>query len=342
VHARLLARSPYFHNDDPTEHRWEGYDAAAQADLAIRLIQRYAGSDRPFVTAVSWGPPHFPLHTAPPEQRAAIADRRLVLRPNVPAALTAKADEEMRGYYAHIEALDGIFARIMACLDATGLADDTIVVLTSDHGELRRSQGLETKFFPFEESLRVPFLVRWPAGLGRSGRTVHAPIDSPDILPTLAGLAGVPVARPVQGRDWSPELRGDRPVDPEADAYCLVPAALTEMCQYDLPGWRGLRSRQWNLAVTAHGPWLLHDLQEDPYQMRNRIDDPACAGVRERLLHRLAERMRQVGDTGRWDLDLVRDHGLDHYREVHMPPHSRWTSPWGDDPAWLRARRAAT
>ena len=154
--------STYFFNDDPTEREWEGYDAFAQSRDAAAYIQDHAGDDEPFLLMLSWGPPHFPLHTAPEEYRAAYENREIVLRPNVPEALREQAQEELRGYYAHIAALDDAFAIVSDAIDAAGIAENTIFIFAADHGDMRQSQGLDTKLFPWDESVCVPFLLRWP------------------------------------------------------------------------------------------------------------------------------------------------------------------------------------
>ena len=91
--------------------------------------------------------------------------------------------------------------RLLATLDRTGTADNTIVVFTSDHGDMMRSQGLTTKLHPWDESIRVPFLVRYPARLGRKGRRLRTPFNSPDIMPTLLAALRAPVPDSVEGAD---------------------------------------------------------------------------------------------------------------------------------------------
>ncbi len=166
--------STYFFNDDPTEREWEGYDAFAQSWDAAAYIQDHAGDDEPFLLMLSWGPPHFPLHTAPEEYRAAYENREIVLRPNVPEALREQAQEELRGYYAHIAALDDAFAIVRDAIDQAGIAGNTIFIFAADHGDMRQSQGLDTKLFPWDESVCVPFLLRWPQLAETQGQEISA------------------------------------------------------------------------------------------------------------------------------------------------------------------------
>ena len=82
--------------------------------------------------------------------------------------------------------------RLLQAGDDMGLRDNTVVLFTSDHGDMRGSQGLETKCYPWDESIRVPFLLRWPA-IGRGGERLAAPLDAPDIMPTLMGLCDLSI-----------------------------------------------------------------------------------------------------------------------------------------------------
>ena len=92
----------------------------------------------------------------------------------------------------------------------TGLEENTIVVFTADHGDMLGSQGMMRKQKPSDESARVPMLMRWPAGLGKKGRGLDAPINSEDLMPTLLGFAGLTVPGSVEGLDYSGYARGGR------------------------------------------------------------------------------------------------------------------------------------
>ena len=147
---------------------WQGYDVFAQTADAQRFIEAQS-SDQPFALALSWGPPHNPYQTAPPEFRARYDPRDIQLRPNVPPEMAAAAREWLAGYYAHCSAIDHSVGQLMRTLEDRGLADDTALVFASDHGDMLGSQGMTRKQKPWEESIRVPFLLRYPARYGRRG-----------------------------------------------------------------------------------------------------------------------------------------------------------------------------
>ena len=318
-------QSPYYFNDDPTPHLWKGYDAFAQSCDAANYIRDHAGQEQPFLLLLSWGPPHFPLETAPPEYRERYASREIALRPNVPAVLREKAQEQMRGYYAHIAALDDAVRTVLDAVQQAGIADDTIFIFTADHGDMRQCQGLGTKLFPFEESIRVPFLLRWPR-LGT--RECAAPIDAPDIMPTLLGLAGLTVPQRVEGRDWSPEIRGERALTGNEAALLIMAAEFTELRVNGIKAYRGLRTRRHTYVRDLNGPWLLFDNEADPYQMRNLVQSSSARPVRNELESVLQARLRALGDEFLPGEVYLERAGLTHYREVNSPQRRQWQYPW--------------
>ena len=183
--------SHYYTGDSNEKRFWEGYDAFAQTKDAQQYLRERARSDRPFVLLVAYGAPHFPHNTAPPEYRALYPPEKIKLPPNVPVAMENRARPEAQGYYAHCTALDKCVGDLLTTLAETGLQTNTIVVFTSDHGEMLGSHGCPPmmKQVPWNESAHVPFLLRFPAVHGAQGRVVNTPLTTPDILPTLLGLA---------------------------------------------------------------------------------------------------------------------------------------------------------
>jgi len=272
-------RSSYY-GDRPEPGLWEGYDADAQTTAAVAYLRDGRPAGQPFALFLSWGPPHNPYETAPEAFRRLYTPDRISLAPNVPAAAADQARRDLAGYYAHCSALDACFGRLLAALAELRLADDTIVVFTADHGDMLGSQGLWRKQWPYDESIRVPFLLRWPAGLGRVPRTVTAPINSLDVMPTLLSLCGVPIPGTVEGADFAPALRGEHDVDDGgALLACFFPF---HECRYATGArdYRGLRTARHTLVRQRQGPTLLFDNRADPWQQRNLADEPVAATVR--------------------------------------------------------------
>src|SRR5260370_42342995 len=198
----------FYGGNGPTARYWPGYGAIAQTDDACAFIARQAKAREAYSLVLSLGPPHFPYATAPARYRALYEAREIQLRPNVPPEHREEAIQTLRGYYAHIAALDDCVERLLGALERSGTAENTIVVFTSDHGDMMRSQGLTTKLYPWDESVRVPVLLSYPRKLGRKGRRITMPFNSPDIMPTLLGLCGLRIPGGVQGSDYSGLLAG--------------------------------------------------------------------------------------------------------------------------------------
>ncbi len=292
-------------------------------------MEKQAKSSDPFCLVLSLGPPHFPLQTAPEKYRAVFKDREIAFRDNVPKERRPAAADMLRGYYAHMAALDECFARLLASLDRAGIADDTIVVFTSDHGDMMLSQGLTTKLHPWDESIRVPFMLRWPRKLGTGSRRLRTPLNSPDIFPTLLGLAGVPIPGSVEGTDHSGIITGKAETAGDRGTILNLPVPITEARRHGFAEYRGLRTPRHTYVRSIRGPWLLYDNQSDPFQMRNLIGKPEARQLQSRLDRELDAELKRRHDDFLPAAEYIRRAGVGHYREVNTPI-GRHPSPWGD------------
>jgi arylsulfatase A-like enzyme len=287
-------KSAYYAGNDPEKKQWEGYDAIAQTRDVQRYISDHAQGSKPFIAFLSWGSPHNPYQTAPKKYQDLFSAEDIQLRPNVPAAAANKARKELAGYYAHIAALDQCMGDLMATLDETGLRDNTILVFTSDHGDMLHSQGLNRKQKPYDESVRVPFLVRYPDHC--AGREIDMPIGTPDIMPTLLGLSGIKIPASVEGRDYSRVLTGESAPNNDAELIeCISPFGEWHRGNGGRE-YRGIRTRRHTYARDLDGPWLLFDNKKDPHQMTNLVDSPEAAPVLKKLEAMLTAKLAERGD----------------------------------------------
>ena len=283
--------SAYYADDSDEQLMWEGYDALAQTrDAQAYLRDR---GDKPFLLVLSWGPPHAPYHTAPEEYQALYDPAAIALRPNVPADWAENAREWLAGYYAHCTALDDYVAMLLQTLQEEGLEQETIFLFFSDHGDMLGSQGMDKKQKPFEESIRVPFLLRYP---GMDAAELDALIDLPDIMPTLLGLCGLPIPTTVEGIDFSAYLQGGP--DP-SDGTALL------QCPHPFGQWwtgvggrsyRGLRTRRHTYVRALEGPWLLYDNEADPFQQDNLVGQPGQQDLLDELDAALTRRLAAADD----------------------------------------------
>ena len=300
----------YFHTDSPQRITIPGYEPDGQTDLAIDALLRSTATDRPLALVLSYGTPHDPwsADNVPGEYLDLFQDVEFPLPPNYRneddphadrwAQLRAHEREElaewMRVYYAMTSNLDCNVGRLLKAIDELGLRDDTIVVFTSDHGEMFGAQGRRAKNIFYEEAIRVPFLVRWPDHVP-SGRASDVCLNTPDIMPTLLGLLGLPIPAEVEGIDLSHAALG-RP-GPEPEAALLQGMGCTATWE-DGHEWRAIRDKRFTYAIyRADGQELLFDNVDDPYQMYNLVDDAAHQETLDRLRAMLKTRMETLGDS---------------------------------------------
>ena len=294
------------------------------AETAEGFLRSHAGGVRPWLLSVNLYAPHYPFNP-PPEAMAAWDAPRIAGVPLplafdpaqlTPAqrALAAEIDGMEPGhgypaqrmsagdhrlvraaYYAAIEHLDAAVGRLLAVLDDTGQAEDTIVLFHSDHGEMLGDHGFYKKHTSLlhDPAVRVPLIARYP-GHWSAGHVDHGLVELTDLAPTLYAACGVPLPRSLHGYDLGPRLRAE----PGATLRC---DAFTE-------SYGSLCSGNHTLRLTTEAHTLVLDVDDqagqlfvhadDPHQCRNRWDDDELIATKSRLLTRLAARMAHASDHG--------------------------------------------
>ena len=253
-------------------------------------------------TAPTSPPPTRP--TAPPASIPAAIE----LRRNVPvtAGVEQRARFNLAGYYAMIENLDYNIGRIRSALTGMGVDRDTYVVFFSDHGDMMGSHGQFGKSTPWEEAIRVPFIVHRAGGdynmrVGSS----DAPLNHVDIAPTSLGLCGIAAPEGMVGYDYSahcirpdaPEYRGDpRPEAEPHSAYLQQIPPKRHAHTVNRP-WRAVVTRDgWKYACTPGNDWLLFHNADDPYEQANHVFDAYYQQRKERCHRLLADWIESTGD----------------------------------------------
>ena len=287
--------SYYWDNDDKLL-KWDGYDAYAQTADAVNYIKARKQSDRPFLLVLSWGPPHTPFEQAPESLKKIYREKQLKLRDNVPDSLKDKAITDQIGYYAHITALDSCIGMLLKTLKENGLDENTIFVFTSDHGAMVRSHGLTNKQRPYEESIHVPMLIRYPKAFGNKGNTNDILIGTPDLMPTLLGLSGLPIPAGVQGIDKSKIMLGEQKDTTEAVLIACYHPFGQWPAEEGGKEFRGVRTKQFTYVKDLSGPWLLFDNLKDPYQLKNLINDKEYQKTKAQLEVDLIHLLKQTSD----------------------------------------------
>jgi arylsulfatase A-like enzyme len=291
---------------DAFHYRLPGYETDELTNLFTRHLRersalKKSGQAQPFFACLSVQPPHDP-YVAPPEYMRRFAPAKLEMRRNVPDGDSVQplARRELAGYYAMIENWDWNVGRILNTLEETGLAGETHVLVFSDHGDMHGSHGMFRKTNPFEESTRIPFLIAGeiPRYEGRITGRWPVLLNAPDIAPTTLGLCGI--ARPgwMEGRDLSAFRFADeskRPAPPDS-AYLQNVIPTGHANSINKP-YRGLITRDgWKLVCFEQMPWLLFNLNEDPYELVNLAHNSRYRAERRRLLERLTQWGAETGD----------------------------------------------
>ena len=286
----------FYYADGPEKLKWEGYDAIAQARDAGQYVRAHAKGGKPFVLFLAWGPPHDPYQTAPQKYRDLYDPAKLQLPPNVPASIAEQVRIRMAGYYSHCTALDECFGELWQTCKEAGIEENTLIVFTADHGDLLGSHGAYNKQQPFEESVRVPLLMHYPAKFGRTGRQLSAAINTEDLMPTLLGLCDAPIPPSVQGVNFAPHLAGGN--DPSDGASLVLCPAPFGQWNRLLGGkeYRAVRTSRYTYVRDLAGPWLLFDNEKDPYQMENLVGKPEHAQTQKELQGVLERKLKETGD----------------------------------------------
>ncbi len=288
----------WYFRDTPEEIKMTEYETIEWTDLAIEFMREQVGQDDPFCLLLGYGPPHDP-YIAPDEYMDMYPEEDIELRPNFVEGtilgggrkheLTKK---DYKGYYASITCIDDNVGRIMATLDEMGITGDTLVVFTSDHGDMLGSHNMVLKRKPHEESIQVPGIFHYPARI-KPGQTKNAIFSWVDIMPTLLSAAGVAIPEDVQGADLTNVL-----YDPEADgpesAYLQI--YMPYPTKVD-GGWRGVHTKRYTYARYEDRPWVLFDNREDRYQFNNLANDPAHEFVRKELDALIEDWMEKTEDS---------------------------------------------
>lgn len=290
----------------PTEATFEHY----LATRTIQMLERFAADPdgRPFYLATHFFGPHLP-YIVPDEwfdryDPAAIAlpasvaetfDHKPPVQRNYSGLWAFDTLDEATSrkliaiYWGYVAMIDVEMGRILAAIDRLGLAEDTSVFMTADHGEFTGAHRLHDKGpAMYDEIYRIPLLARVPGS--PAGQVREEFVGLTDLTATILDLAGLPTDPAVDGRSLLPVIAGEHP--------SWRSAVLAEFHGHHFPyPQRMLRTRTHKLVVNPESVNELYDLAEDPDELVNRIDDPAYGQVRGDLMAELYQRLRERGDN---------------------------------------------
>ena len=304
-----------FEKSGPGRNHYLLYDEQCTSKAVRWLAERAGDGQRtnPFCLVVGLVGPHCPfvcprelfdryyeairLPCYPPEHLDGLHPyvRRFRRRSKLATLTEHEIRRTRAAYYGMIEFDDRQVGLILNALGEAGLADDTVVIYTSDHGDMAGEHGLWWKMSFYEGSAGVPLIVSWP-GHFRQGHVEPSPVSLVDLAPTLADVAGAPAMPGASGETLTGLLRGTGPAPCRTVFSEMHTGAVRRTQGSTEAAARMMRRAEWKCNYYHHEPPELFNLSEDPDEMTDRAGDPACRDV---LADMLAEIHRG------WDPDAV-------------------------------------
>jgi len=287
-------------------------DTYKDTERAIGLLSEYAQNETPFMLRVDYEGPHHPY--MPPEPFASMYDpaaippwanfidndpakpaahSRLLRQRGVDGMSWADWQPIISLYYGFMTFIDSEIGRLLAAIDELGLEKDTIVIHTTDHGDMTGSHGGHFNKGPimYDELYRVPLIVSEPGSL-QAGETCSAMVSTLDLMPTIVDLAGVAVPEHLHGRSLVPLLAA--PATDDGNRVSVFAEYHGE--EWGLYSQRMVRTRDAKLVYSPHGTDELYDLVADPHELNNIIDTEAAEELLNRLERLLIDWMQATND----------------------------------------------
>jgi arylsulfatase A-like enzyme len=323
----------YYFEDEPKEIYYGDsvYEPEAQFKFAMDYIEEASQKDNPFALFLSVGIPHDPWdkENVPVEYYDLFKDVEFPYPKNWSDSPDQYMDrftdpenwinhvkpslpEWQKVYYAMVASLDDYMGKLLRKLDELEISENTIVVFTSDHGDMAGELGRIQKMIFYEPAARVPFLIKWPSRIP-SGDHSDVCLNTPDIMPTLLSLMDLPVPREVEGMDLSHIPIGGQGEEPEM-AFLQGMGHTYEW--KDGFEWRAVRDKNYTYAkYLVDGKELLFNHSEDPLQVNDLLGDPAYADVKQRMKSFMEGKMEELSDEF-MHCTWYRDHWTDGNRNI--------------------------
>ena len=281
------------------------------ADKTIELIDGYAGSEQPFMIASNFFGPHFPYAVPAPydtiydpdsverwgnfdEQfiNKPLIQQKEMLRWNASHLTWPDWQKVIAAYWGYCTFIDDQVQRILDCLETNGLAEDTVIVFSTDHGDMLGSHRLFNKgFHMYEETHHIPLVIRYPDGTS-PGTTCDEFVNLVDLMPTFLELGGAVGSDNLDGRSIVPLLRGETVDDWPDDVFA-------EFHGYEptLASVRMVRTDSWKYVYNPYSEDELYDMKSDPHELHNLANHLGYKHVLRRMKARMVDRLRQTRDN---------------------------------------------
>jgi arylsulfatase A-like enzyme len=310
-------------------YKLPGYETDELTKLLIDYIKDISTENtkkedqKPFFAVLSVQPPHNPYYAPEENMINHFRDEdfqplELKIRKNVPDVdfIRNRMQTDLAGSYAMIENLDQNVGKIIDTLMKNGLGENTYIIFFSDHGDMHGSHGQFRKTTPYEESLRIPFIIGKPVAEKEENiivnRKIEAPINHVDIAPTTLGLCGLEIPELMEGVDYSHYVYSDKSKDYEpqnAFIQSVIPTGHTD--SVDIP-WRGVVTQDgWKYVCFEGVDWMLFDLNKDPYEMVNIAHNSRYKVKKKELKSLLEEWIEKTSDNFQLPTEYLDGNAID-------------------------------
>jgi arylsulfatase A-like enzyme len=275
----------------------------------VRVLPKLAASGDPWVAYVSCQGPHDPYFVPqrfidlynldevplPPNFSDTLEDKprlyRRMRRMRWGQLSERETRDAIRHFWAYCSYLDDLFGKVLSALDATGQADNTLVLYCSDHGDYCGDHGLFSKGIPcFRGAYHVPAVMRWPSGIKNPNRRVDEFVSVADIAPTFLELAGVQTDRYFTGMSLVPFLRAEKPSEWRDEIHTQCDGVELYVTQ------RSVMTKEYKYVFNGFDEDELYDLTKDPHEMHNLADDPEYDAIKREMCGRLWRFARKEKD----------------------------------------------
>lgn len=269
---------PHYWEDTPKQIKPGCWSPIFETDKALEYMEKQKDKEEPFALFLSYNPPHPPYDQVPEKYYKQYSDMPVIYRENVPEEKkTPEMEEITRQYFAAVTGVDDQFGRLLAYLKENHMEEDTLIVLSADHGEMLGSHGEMSKNIWYEESIHIPLYMKWKGNLKPS--KYHELVASPDHMPTLLGILGLSIPDTCQGFNHAQGIRTGESEAPQDAFLCSYPGMPEMVAAFEKKGlnskcygWRGIRTHSHTYVIyNGYQPGeeqikLLYDNVKDPYQ----------------------------------------------------------------------------
>ncbi|MEG2700113.1 MAG: sulfatase [Hungatella sp.] len=271
--------NPHYWTDHEEQILPGKWSAEFETDQAIAFMEQRRDEDAPFALFLSYNPPHLPYELVPDRYYDQVKDLEIEFRPNVPDSMKEGIlKTQTRQYFAAVAGIDDQFGRIYEYLREHHMEENTLVILSADHGDMMGSQGLMSKNVWYEESVHIPLMMRQKNRIA-AGENAEI-FASPDHMPTVLGLLDLPIPVTCQGYNHVKGIFGEDKEVPTDMLLCSYPGGSEMVAAFSSKGlthkaygWRGVKNHRYTYVIhNGYAPGemqkeYVYDHESDPYEL---------------------------------------------------------------------------